>query len=107
MTLLKMDGAGPGDDCVDLAEEQFVEALRAVAAITEKIRRQELDVLPDVPKAAANVSIATRQLLAEKHRVYEQQKRKSGIVHDFAIDFDEARAEIGRRLACLRAAADR
>ncbi len=104
MTLIRVDGAGPGDECVELAEEQLIEALRAVAAISEKIRKQELDALPDMPKAAAGVTAATRQLLAERTRVYEQQKRHSGIVHDFAIDFDGARAEIGRRLARLRAA---
>ena len=91
---------------VDIAERQFLDALCAVEEITNKIKRQELDVLPEMPKAAAHAGAATKQLLAERERVYEQRKRKAGIVHDFAIDLDAARAEIRRRLARLRRAAD-
>ncbi len=106
MTLIKVTDGGRADECVDLAERQLMEALRAVAEVTEKIRRQEFDSLPDMPKVAANASAAARQLLTEKNRVYEQQKRTVGVVHDYAIDFDAARDEIGRRLARLRAAGD-
>lgn len=104
MTLIKATDTGATDECVELAERHLMEALRAVAEITDKIRRQELGELPDLAKAAANASAATRQLLTEKNRVYEQQKRTVGIARDYAIDFDAARAEIGRRMARLRAA---
>ncbi|MEM6694203.1 MAG: hypothetical protein AAF626_06020 [Pseudomonadota bacterium] len=98
------DGEAVRDASIDIAERQFLDALMAVEAITEKIKRQEIEALTEVPKAAAHAAAATKHLLTEKHRVYEQQKRHAGIVGDFAIDFDAARDEIGRRLARLRAA---
>ncbi|MDF0600947.1 hypothetical protein P1J78_09415 [Psychromarinibacter sp. C21-152] len=106
MTLIKPEKAEEPDISVGIAEDQSLEALIAVAEVTRKIQAQELDALQEVPKVAAHATAARKQLLAEKDRVYEQQKRKSGVVNDFAIDFDAARAEIGRRLACLRAARD-
>ncbi len=106
MSLIKATEEDDPDIGVEIAERQLLDALVAVEEITQKIRRQELDALPALPKAAAEAGAATRQLLTERQRVYEQQKRKAGIVHDFAIDFDAARSEIGRRLARLRAAAD-
>ncbi|WP_172295835.1 permease [Pseudoruegeria sp. HB172150] len=107
MTLIRLTGDGDDserDAGVEIAERMFLDALSAVEAITEKIRRQELDALREMPKAASEAGAATRQLLTEKNRVLEQKKRTSGLVHGFAIDFDAARAEIGRRLARLRAA---
>lgn len=104
MTLIRPDDFGREDISVAIAEDQFLEALVAVAEATRKIRNQELEALQDIPKLAAHATAARKQLLAEKERVYEQQKRDSGIAHDFAIDFDAARDEIGRRLARLRAA---
>ncbi len=106
MALIKARDDGQADECVDMAERQFLDALRAVEAVTRKIRQQELDALAEVPKAAAHAAQATKQLLSEKTRVHELQKRNIGIVRDFAIDLDAARDEIGRRLACLRAAGD-
>jgi len=104
MTLIKaIEGEGP-DATVEIAERQFLDALMAVEEITEKIKRQDMDALTDLPKAAAHAAAATKHLLTEKHRVHEQRKRANGVVHDFAIDFDAARDEIGRRLARLRAA---
>ncbi len=106
MSLIKATEDDGPDVSVEIAERHFLDALIAVEEITGKIKRQELDALPELPKRAAEAGAATRQLLTERQRVYEQQKRKAGIVHDFAIDFDAARAEIGRRLARLRTAAD-
>jgi conjugal transfer/entry exclusion protein len=106
MALIKATDGGQDDECVEMAERHLVDALRAVEAVTQKIRQQELDALAEVPKLAAQAAQATKQLLSEKTRVHELQKRNVGIVRDFALDLDAARDEVGRRLACLRAAGD-
>ena len=40
----------------------------------------------------------------ERERLESERKKQAGIVGEYAIDFDAARLEIGRRLACLRTA---
>ena len=82
--------------------DSIEEAIQDVAVIKEKIRRQDIEALPELKAAVPNATQATKLLLQEVGRVHELHKKKAGIVHDYAIDFDAARAEIGRRLACLR-----
>ncbi len=106
MTLIKPIDGAVADDCVTAAEELFQEAIQAVADIKEKIRQDDAEALPDLKAAVPNATQATKLLLQEKGRVYELHKKQTGVVHDYAIDFDAARAEIGRRLARLRAVAD-
>lgn len=104
MTLIKPNSSDVADDCVTAAEELFEEAIQDVAVIKEKIRRQEIEALSELKTAVPNATQATKLLLQEKNRVYELHKKQIGVVHDYAIDFDAARVEIGRRLACLRGA---
>lgn len=41
-------------------------------------------------------------LLQERATIAKLRKEEAGIAYDYALDFDEARDEIGRRLACIR-----
>jgi hypothetical protein len=41
-------------------------------------------------------------VMDERARVEKLRKQIAGVVGDHALDFDAARTEIGRRLACLR-----
>jgi hypothetical protein len=41
-------------------------------------------------------------VLEERTKLAKLSQREEGIAYDYALDFDEARIEIGRRLACLR-----
>ncbi|WP_205963857.1 hypothetical protein, partial [Pseudoruegeria sp. SK021] len=63
--------------------------------------------------AAAETSSLLKELKAilipavsERERLEKRRKHEAGVVNDYAVDFDAARLEIGRRLACLRAAGD-
>lgn len=104
MTLIKPINGDVTNDCVTVASQHFEKAILAVADITKKIERQELEALPELTKAAPHATHATKMLLQEIGRANELHKKQSGVAHDYAIDFAAARSEIGRRLACLREA---
>ncbi len=96
----------PKDECLVVAEELFKEAGLALADLTKKIRRHELDAGRAAKAALTEVLAAYQLAMKERNRVAEDRRKGSGIAGDYAIDFDAARDEIGRRLACLRDARD-
>lgn len=53
-------------------------------------------------KAARDLRDTFKIVMDERTRVDKLRKQVAGAVGDCALDFDAARAEIGRRLACLR-----
>ena len=77
----------------DLAEE-IVQALA-------KLKAGEWD-----PKGTTHsvkeMRSTLRLVLEERMKIAELGKRGAGAAYDYALDFDAARAEIGRRLARLR-----
>jgi len=107
MTLIKpYADDGTTDECLAVAEELLKEAGLALAEFTARIRRQEDVTGRDAKPVIGELAAATRLLMMERNRVAQERRKERGVVHDFAVDFDAARAEIGGRLARLRAAAD-
>jgi hypothetical protein len=60
-------------------------------------------------KSAKEISVYTKEhrdalklLMTERANIEKLRKLESGIAYDYALDFDAARNEIGRRLARLR-----
>lgn len=51
---------------------------------------------------ASELRKALALFLEENNRIAKLSKEQSGVAYDYALDFDAARIEIGRRLACLR-----
>lgn len=106
MVLITPFDAVAPDVCLEVAEELFMEAGLALAELTKKIRRHELDDARKAKAALSEVIAAYQIAMKERNRVAEDRRKGSGVVGDYAIDFDAARDEIGRRLACLREAGD-
>lgn len=77
----------------DLADEIF--------QVLRKLKAGEWD-----PKGTTHsvkeMRSTLRLVLEERMKIAELGKRDAGAAYDHALDFDAARAEIGRRLACLR-----
>lgn len=94
------DAQGPAR----IAAEQFE---RAMARINHAIRELE----QDPSRAAKEVIEESRLLRKALENIYEERKRirslagGDGGAASGVLDLGAARAEIGRRLACLRAAA--
>ena len=61
-----------------------------------------VDEVKAAAQAVKDLKAAFQMVMDERTRIEKLRKQIAGVVHDYAIDFDAARAEIGRRLACLR-----
>ncbi len=86
---------------VTAAEELYDEIAGEVRAAIRRIRSGELDV-KSTTQAAKDMRQALMLVLEERSRVAKLHKEEAGCVIGYALDFDAARDEISRRLACLR-----
>lgn len=107
MTLIKPDGnGGTAHEMLRVAAEHYRRALAAFERSTDRIESDLEAPSPASEKLARQFGLATSVLFKEKQKIEDSIKQDAGIVHDFAIDFDQARREIRRRMARLRSAAD-
>ncbi|MGL4280659.1 MAG: hypothetical protein ACRCS0_09845 [Albidovulum sp.] len=60
----------------------------------------------EMAKQIRDMRAAYQLAVEERARIAKLRKEDAGIVYDYALDFDAARDEICRRLACLRDAGD-
>jgi len=82
-----------------IASERFTDA-------TEKLLRGELEQPAKYNEAVADFRKAALNLTTERLALETRRRKADGIVHDYAVDFDAARVEIRRRMACLRGASE-
>lgn len=101
MTMTFKAGEPRPRSLISETEELFQDAAEEVAAVIRKLKAGELDA----KGAALSVRDARSLLqvvLEERAKIARFDKKEAGVAYDYALDFDAARAEIGRRLACLR-----
>ena len=84
------------------AEELYQDYAVEVAAAIRKIRAGELGDLKQSVQAVKDLRAALVLTLEERAKVARLGKQHGSGGQDRTLDFDAARAEIGRRLACLR-----
>ena len=107
MTLIKpISDDAAADESLAVAELLFEEAGIILGKLLSKARQDDEDVAKQAKTAVAELSRGWQLAVTERNRVADERKKSAGIVGTYAIDFDTSRAEIGRRLACLRAAGD-
>lgn len=97
-------GEGSSDQVLSEAQKQFHRATRALDKLVDQLDDGELGNASEAQKLVRDLKNALAAAISERERLEKQQRDAAGIVHDYAIDFDAARHEVGRRLACLRAA---
>ena len=103
MTLIKpFDDDDVGDESLLLAEKLLEEAGIILGQLLSKARREDDGAVGKVKTAVAELSAGWQLAVKERNRVADERRKAAGVVGTYAIDFDAARAEIGRRLACLR-----
>lgn len=103
--LTPIEDIGNAESLLLVAEKQVERLIEAVQGTIEANEADDLDTKEAVG-LTKDLSKALQTLFEERSRVEKLRKQKSGIVHDFALDFDRARLDIGSRLARLRAAND-
>ncbi|MCT8329234.1 hypothetical protein [Albidovulum sediminis] len=89
-----------------IAQTQTLLAATAseIEALIQRIQGGEWD--GKGASVASELRKALALFLEERNRIAKLSKEQAGVVHDYALDFDAARIEIGRRLARLRDAGD-
>lgn len=91
-------------DLLAEAEAHYEDALEAVRALKARLAEGAEPPSAEISRIAQDYRRATQTLFDERKRLDDQRKREAGVVHDYALDLDAARAEIGRKLDRLRAA---
>ncbi len=91
-------------DPVTIAGELFREYAEDLTRLRRKISAGETDELKDAVKLVRDLRAATQLMLEERNKVDKLRKDIAGGVGAGELDLEQARNEIGRRLACLRRA---
>lgn len=106
MTINFSAGDDPPKSFVAEMEELFQDTADELWTVLKDIKDGKTEEVKAVNQIIKELRTAFRQAAEERNRIEELRRKGAGIVHDYALDFDAARAEIGRRLACLRDAGD-
>lgn len=77
-----------------------------LSATLRRLRAGEFGDAKELAKQIRDMRVAYQLAVEERARVAKLRKDEAGVVYDYALDFDAARDEICRRLACLRDAGD-
>jgi hypothetical protein len=85
-------------------EHQLADMRQELEAKYEQLRAGDLSNLKDGAKATAEIRQWLKIALEAEVQLEKHRKNEKGIVHDYALDFDAARAAIGCRLDRLRRA---
>jgi len=86
--------------------EHFDDAARSLAWVIHEIKIGNYQKAKEAAVSVRDLKSAFQMAMEERTRVEKLGRQTAGIVHDYALDFDAARAEIGRRLARLRDAGE-
>jgi hypothetical protein len=103
MTVRRSDGGVSDEDVLAVAEGLYREAAVELYRAIEAIRAGEFSEIKAAHTAIRDLRGAAQQALEERGKVDKLRKQIAGQVGaGGALDFDGARVEIRRRLACLR-----
>lgn len=102
ITPFRDEGTAAG--LLEVASAHYEDALEALEIVKLYLKEGSDLSSAEIARAAADLRKATQTLFDERKRLEDQRRKEAGVVHDFGLDFDAARNEIGRRLDRLRAA---
>lgn len=107
MTVIRLsDEERKAEALLEEAEAHYADVLEQLSAVKRDLRGRD-DISPaEIKRVLGEFRRATQTLFDERDRIEKLRKQELGIVHDFAVCFDEAKSEIGSRLDRLRAARD-
>ena len=89
-------------DLLEATEDLYREAAEDLVLAQRRLRQGSVDDVKAATQAVKDLKVAFQLVMDERTRIEKLRRQVAGVVHGHTIDFDSARAEIGRRLACLR-----
>ncbi|HOZ31825.1 MAG TPA: hypothetical protein PLM52_03020 [Tabrizicola sp.] len=103
MTITIRDGGATQEDVLAVAEGLYREAAVELYRTITALRAGEFAEVKAAQAAIRDLRATASQVLEERVKVDKLRKQIAGQVGaGGSLDFEGARAEIGRRLACLR-----
>jgi hypothetical protein len=103
MTISIPRGSVSAEDVLAVAEGLYQEAAVELYRTITALRAGDLSEVRSAQSAIRDLRATALQVLEERAKVDKLRKQIAGEVGaGGALDFEGARAEIGRRLACLR-----
>jgi len=107
MTIITpVEGDGGSEEILLIAEKHFGRMLRRAEEIITLLEEEGSAVSKEATVRIRDLGKAMQTTLDERAKLEKLRKHTAGIVHEYALDFDAARDEIGRRMARLRSARD-
>lgn len=97
---------GSSEDILLIAEKHFDRMLRRAEEIISTLDEENTEASKAAAGCVRDLSKAMQTAFGERATLEKLRKHNAGIVHDYALDFDAARDEVGRRMARLRDAQD-
>ena len=98
-------GDAPPVDLLEETEELYREIAGELALAMKGVRQGEVKEAKAAAQAVKDLRTAFQMVMEERARVEKLRRQVAGVGAGRELDLDSARAEIGRRLACLRDAA--
>ncbi|WP_246831897.1 MULTISPECIES: hypothetical protein [Thioclava] len=100
----KVNEAGAPVDLLDQTEALYRDVAEELAQALQGVRRGDISEAKAAVQAVKDLRTAFHLVMEERSRVEKLRRQLAGVAagRDGALDFDAARAEIGRRLARLR-----
>lgn len=101
MTMM-LTGEGQPVDVLSESEVQLRESAELLALTIQDLRAGKFGEAKTAQAAVRDLKQTFQMVMEERTRVDKLRKQVDGVVRGHALDFEAARDEIGRRLACLR-----
>ena len=101
MTIQFGAGNKPPVDLLAFSEGLFKDAADELSRALEAVQAGELATLRPATQLVKDLKDAFKHVMDERKRIDSVRQQTAGIAAG-TLDFDAARDEIGRRLACLR-----
>ncbi|MBC7144899.1 MAG: hypothetical protein H5U24_05775 [Thioclava marina] len=100
----KVGEAGASVDLLEITETLYRDVAEELAQALQGVRRGQISEAKAAVQAVKDLRTAFHLVMEERSRVEKLRRQLAGVAagRDVALDFDAARAEIGRRLARLR-----
>lgn len=97
-----LDGAGLPVDLLAETSDMLRESAELVVLTMRDVRAGKFGEVKTVNAAMKELRQTYLAMMDERTRVDKLRKEVAGVADGHTLDFDAARDEIGRRLACLR-----
>jgi hypothetical protein len=105
MSLIRPEGDdGTAERILSTARANFYETAAEIDRYRRRLMAGEKVPTSALRKMRSELKEVATLYYKEASRLADETRKKAGIVRGHAIDFDAARREIRRRMACLRAA---